>query len=65
MSTTETCHFEHDGGARLATALAPQSIDQGNAIAWVPVCDGHASDWWDGSDWGPVPFRTLVAEVAP
>ena len=38
-----------DGQA--ASVTAPQSIDQGETVEWVPACASHYKSWWDGADW--------------
>lgn len=40
-----------NGRYRKATWSVPQSINQGDTIRYVEVCDSHQSAWWDGSDW--------------
>lgn len=53
------CEFEHEGETPEAVAYAPQSINQGATVSWHPVCQWHADDWWDGADWGPIPFKEV------
>jgi hypothetical protein len=45
------CVFcEQNGASAPAAYEAPQ--DNGNDTwEWVNVCEDHASDWWDGSDY--------------
>lgn len=40
-----------DGERSPAVYLLPSSDDKGNHIIWLPVCEAHAADWWDGADW--------------
>lgn len=43
-----------------AVCYAPQSVDQGKTLNWLPVCVPHADGWWDGRDWGPIKFVSVA-----
>lgn len=46
------CFFCFDSGYEVpATRVMPQSVDEENTIEMFACCDGHASDWWDDTDW--------------
>ena len=55
--TTTYCLFCDE--KRTAVVLAPQSTDQGHHVTYEPACASHAETWWEGADWGPIPFRTI------
>ncbi len=40
----------------VATCYAPQTTDKNVAPDYVPVCAGHASDWYDGADFSAETF---------
>lgn len=39
-----------NGNNAPATYFAQQDSANGN-WDWIPVCESHASDWWEGSDY--------------
>lgn len=39
------------GVQNAATYLGAQSVDQGETVTHVRICQGHAETWNDGSDW--------------
>ena len=58
--TCEPCY--HNGEKTKAIKLAPQSADAGKTITWIAVCRLHLWGWWDGADFGPMPFKSIKVE---
>ena len=40
-----------NGVERVASVLAPQSLNQGKTGVYTAVCPSHFADWWVDSDW--------------
>ncbi len=54
MSTVVLCHMDccnADGDRLPAARVLAQSVDQGANVSYVPCCETHSANWWDGSDW--------------
>ena len=40
-----------NGVERVASVLAPQSLNQGKTGVYTAACPSHFADWWVDSDW--------------